>query len=101
MTGDQRFTRRFGPSAVLITQYCFQASVAIKQTFKMIRLTFSVQLGTVLGKTLKAHPFPQQLQELFEGGTCCLIIVHLLLAALAGLTVHDSHFQLEAELHKR
>lgn len=61
-------------------------------------VTFGVQLGSVLGEALKANLLPQQLEELFQGGTGHLVVVHLLLGALAGSAVHHPHLHLKTQL---
>lgn len=61
-------------------------------------VTFSVQLGSVLGEALEANLLPQQLEELFQGGTSRLVVVHLLLCALACSAVHHPNLYLKTQL---
>lgn len=64
-------------------------------------LTFGVQLGPVALKAFKPHHVAQQREELHEGGSCLLVVVHLLLRALARPAVQHAHLALEAELQGR
>lgn len=66
---------------------------ALKVCFGVV--TFGVQLGSVLGEALEANVIPQQLEELFQGGSGRLVVVHLLLSALACSAVHHPHFHLK------
>lgn len=61
-------------------------------------LTFGVQLGPVALKAFEPHHVAQQGEELHEGGSCLLVVVHLLLRALARPAVQDAHLALEAQL---
>ena len=61
-------------------------------------VTFSVQLGSVLGEAFEANVFPQQLEELLQGGSSRLVVVHLLLSALARSTIHHPHLHLKTQL---
>lgn len=61
-------------------------------------VTFGVQLGSVLGEALEANLLPQQVQELFEGGTGCLVVVHFLFGALARSAVHHADLHLKTQL---
>lgn len=61
-------------------------------------VTFGVQLGSVLGEALEANLLPQQVQELFEGGTGCLVVVHFLFGALARSAVHHPDLHLKTQL---
>lgn len=61
-------------------------------------LTFGVQLGPVALKAFEPHHVAQQGEELREGRSCLLVVVHLLLRALAGAAVQDAHLALEAQL---
>lgn len=61
-------------------------------------VTFGVQLGSVFGEALEANFLSKQVQELFEGGTGCLVVVHLLLGALARPAIHHSDLHLETQL---
>lgn len=61
-------------------------------------VTFCVQLGSVLGEAPEANLLPQQLEELFQGGTSYLVVVHFLLCALPCSAVHHSHFYLKTQL---
>lgn len=64
-------------------------------------VTFGVQLGSVLGETLEADLLPQQVEELFQGGAGCLVVVHFLLCALPRSAVHHAHLHLKTQLDTR
>lgn len=61
-------------------------------------LTFGIQLGPVTLKAFEPHHISQQGEELHEGCSCLLVVVHLFFRALASPAVQDAHFALEAQL---
>ena len=61
-------------------------------------ITFGVQLGSVLGEALEADLLPQELEELLQGGTCRLVVVHFLLCALPCSAIHHPDFHLKTQL---
>lgn len=61
-------------------------------------LTFGIQLGPVTLKAFEPHHIAQQGEELHEGCSCLLVVVHLFLRALASPAVQDAHLPLEAQL---
>lgn len=61
-------------------------------------LTFGVQLGPVVLKAFEPHHIAQQGEELHEGGSCLLVVVHFFFRALACPAVQDAHLALEAQL---
>lgn len=63
--------------------------------------TLGVKLGAVLGESLEADSFPQQLYELLQGRARRLIVVHLFLTALPRPAVHHPHLHLETQLERR
>lgn len=64
-------------------------------------LTLDIQLGSVLGEALQADLLADQGEELLKGRAGLLVVVHLLLRALASLTVKDAHFVFPAELQRQ
>lgn len=61
-------------------------------------LTFGIQLGPVILEAFEPHHITQQGEELHEGCSGLLVVVHLFLRALAGPAVQDAHLALEAQL---
>lgn len=60
-------------------------------------VSLDIQLGSVLGEALQADLLADQGEELLKGRAGLLVVVHLLLRALASLTVKDAHFVFPAE----
>ena len=54
-------------------------------------LTFVAESCFVLVESLQSHSLTQQVQELVEGGSPLLIVVHLLLGLLARPAVHHPY----------
>lgn len=64
----------------------------------MRALTLGVKLSPVLLEASQTNALAQQVQELLEGGSSVLVVVHIFLRALAGPAIHHPHLPLEIQL---